>query len=34
MSVIDKSDLFFNDYNLMPLFTQENYLLVEPHAAR
>merc|ERR1711983_314217 len=26
MSLIDKSDLFFHDYSLGPLFVQENYL--------
>ncbi|KOB71788.1 putative replication factor C large subunit, partial [Operophtera brumata] len=26
MSIIDKSDLFFYDYSLAPLFVQENYL--------
>ena len=34
MSLIDKSDLFFHDYNIMPLFVQENYLIVSPHAAK
>ncbi|XP_034713970.1 replication factor C subunit 1 isoform X2 [Etheostoma cragini] len=33
MSLIDKSDLFFNDYSLAPLFVQENYLHVRPKAA-
>lgn len=33
MSLIDKSDLFFNDYSLAPLFVQENYLRVRPAAA-
>ncbi|XP_061566368.1 replication factor C subunit 1 isoform X2 [Cololabis saira] len=34
MSLIDKSDLFFHDYSLAPLFVQENYLNVRPAAAR
>lgn len=25
MSFLDKSDLFFADYNIMPLFVYENY---------
>ncbi|XP_063740002.1 replication factor C subunit 1 isoform X2 [Eleginops maclovinus] len=33
MSFIDKSDLFFHDYSLAPLFVQENYLHVRPKAA-
>ncbi|XP_056136262.1 replication factor C subunit 1 [Lampris incognitus] len=33
MSLIDKSDLFFHDYSLAPLFVQENYLRVRPAAA-
>ncbi|XP_031732192.1 replication factor C subunit 1 isoform X2 [Anarrhichthys ocellatus] len=33
MSLIDKSDLFFHDYSLAPLFVQENYLHVRPKAA-
>uniref|UniRef100_UPI00358E64FA replication factor C subunit 1 n=1 Tax=Myxine glutinosa TaxID=7769 RepID=UPI00358E64FA len=33
MSLNDKSDLFFNDYSLAPLFVYENYLHVRPHAA-
>uniref|UniRef100_A0A8D3DYA9 Replication factor C subunit 1 n=1 Tax=Scophthalmus maximus TaxID=52904 RepID=A0A8D3DYA9_SCOMX len=33
MSLIDKSDLFFHDYSLAPLFVQENYLHVRPAAA-
>ncbi|KAF4118825.1 replication factor C subunit 1 [Onychostoma macrolepis] len=32
MSLIDKSDLFFHDYSLAPLFVQENYLHVRPAA--
>ncbi|XP_045760697.1 replication factor C subunit 1 [Maniola jurtina] len=31
MSLNDKSDLFFTDYSIMPLFVQENYLNVVPH---
>lgn len=34
MSLMDKSDLFFHDYNIMPLFVQENYLIVSPHAVK
>ncbi|XP_049763833.1 replication factor C subunit 1 [Schistocerca cancellata] len=33
MSIHDKSDLFFYDYNISPLFVQENYLNVVPTAA-
>uniref|UniRef100_A0A671TH35 Replication factor C subunit 1 n=1 Tax=Sparus aurata TaxID=8175 RepID=A0A671TH35_SPAAU len=33
MSLIDKSDLFFHDYSLAPLFVQENYPHVRPRAA-
>lgn len=33
MSFIDKSDLFFHDYSIAPLFVQENYLHVRPAAA-
>ncbi|KAK3742285.1 hypothetical protein QZH41_013114 [Actinostola sp. cb2023] len=33
LSLIDKSDLFFCDYSLMPLFVQENYLSVRPSKA-
>ncbi|XP_062431440.1 replication factor C subunit 1 isoform X3 [Rhea pennata] len=33
MSLIDKSDLFFHDYSLAPLFVQENYIHVKPVAA-
>ncbi|XP_028259396.1 replication factor C subunit 1 [Parambassis ranga] len=33
MTLIDKSDLFFHDYSLAPLFVQENYLHVRPSAA-
>ncbi|XP_047034174.1 replication factor C subunit 1 [Helicoverpa zea] len=34
MSINDKSDLFFYDYSLAPLFVQENYLQVEPHCPK
>ncbi|XP_028039481.1 replication factor C subunit 1 [Bombyx mandarina] len=34
MSIHDKSDLFFYDYNLAPLFVQENYLQVAPHCPK
>uniref|UniRef100_A0A8C4QTW2 Replication factor C subunit 1 n=1 Tax=Eptatretus burgeri TaxID=7764 RepID=A0A8C4QTW2_EPTBU len=34
MSLNDKSDLFFNDYSLAPLFVYENYVHVRPLAAR
>ncbi|KAJ6628243.1 Replication factor C subunit 1 [Pseudolycoriella hygida] len=30
MSLADKSDLFFNDYSMGPLFVQQNYLIVAP----
>ena len=33
MSFIDKSDLYFHDYNLSGLFVQENYLASKPVAA-
>ncbi|XP_015273700.1 PREDICTED: replication factor C subunit 1 isoform X2 [Gekko japonicus] len=33
LSLIDKSDLFFHDYSLAPLFVQENYVHVKPAAA-
>ena len=33
MSIMDKSDLFFHDYSLGPLFVQENYLLCVPDGA-
>ncbi|XP_045070583.1 replication factor C subunit 1 [Coregonus clupeaformis] len=33
MTLIDKSDLFFHDYSLAPLFIQENYIHVKPAAA-
>ncbi|ELU15704.1 hypothetical protein CAPTEDRAFT_175237 [Capitella teleta] len=34
MSVIDKTDLFFQDYSFGPLFVQENYPSCTPFAAR
>ncbi|XP_060810541.1 replication factor C subunit 1 isoform X2 [Amyelois transitella] len=34
MSIHDKSDLFFYDYSLAPLFVQENYLQVTPHCPK
>lgn len=34
MSFNDKSDLFFNDYNMAPLFVQENYLRVKPNCEK
>ncbi|XP_076041006.1 germ line transcription factor 1 isoform X2 [Oratosquilla oratoria] len=34
MSLYDRSDLFFHDYSIGPLFVQENYPKVMPHAAR
>ncbi|CAH2300036.1 replication factor C subunit 1 isoform X1 [Pelobates cultripes] len=33
MTLIDKSDLFFHDYSLAPLFVQENYVHMKPAAA-
>ncbi|XP_074131839.1 replication factor C subunit 1 [Sminthopsis crassicaudata] len=33
MTLMDKSDLFFHDYSIAPLFVQENYLHVKPAAA-
>ncbi|XP_058526171.1 replication factor C subunit 1 isoform X2 [Ochotona princeps] len=33
MSLADKSDLFFHDYSIAPLFVQENYVHVKPVAA-
>ncbi len=33
MSLMDKSDLFFHDYSMGPLFVQENYLLSNPDKA-
>ena len=34
MSLFDKSDLYFYDYNLAGLFVQENYLSVTPKVSR
>ncbi|RVE52058.1 hypothetical protein evm_003336 [Chilo suppressalis] len=34
MSLNDRSDLFFYDYSLAPLFVQENYLQVTPHCPK
>ncbi|XP_021704728.1 replication factor C subunit 1 [Aedes aegypti] len=34
MSIHDKSDLFFHDYSLAPLFVQENYLKVAPRVPK
>jgi hypothetical protein len=34
MTLIDKSDLFFQDYSFGPLFVQENYIHCNPYAAR
>lgn len=34
MSMYDKSDLFFHDYSLAPLFVQQNYLIVTPKCPR
>ncbi|KAL5240649.1 hypothetical protein ACI65C_008059 [Semiaphis heraclei] len=31
MNINDKCDLFFYDYNISPLFVQENYLAAVPH---
>lgn len=33
MDLNEKSDMFFCDYSLMPLFVQENYLAVNPGQA-
>ncbi|XP_014642269.1 PREDICTED: replication factor C subunit 1 isoform X2 [Ceratotherium simum simum] len=33
MSLVDKSDLFFHDYSIAPLFVQENYIHVKPVAS-
>ncbi len=30
LSMIEKMDLFFTDYSLVPLLVQENYLTVKP----
>uniref|UniRef100_A0A1A9WWE9 Replication factor C subunit 1 n=1 Tax=Glossina brevipalpis TaxID=37001 RepID=A0A1A9WWE9_9MUSC len=34
MNFNDKSDLFFHDYSLAPLFVQQNYLIVNPIGSR
>lgn len=34
MSIHDKSDLFFHDYSIAPLFVQENYLTVTPQVSK
>lgn len=34
MSFQDKFDLFFNDYNMTPLFVQENYLKSKPSCSK
>jgi replication factor C subunit 1 len=34
MSMNDKSDLFFYDYSMAPLFVQENYLSVKPNVPK
>lgn len=34
MNLIEKSDMFFCDYSMMPLFMQENYLMVDPSQSR
>ncbi|XP_046433151.1 replication factor C subunit 1 isoform X1 [Neodiprion fabricii] len=34
MSIHDKSNLFFHDYNIAPLFVQENYLGVTPNCPK
>lgn len=34
MNFNEKCDLFFHDYNIAPLFVQENYLLVIPEAPK
>lgn len=34
MTFTDKCDLFFNDYNMAPLFVQENYLHVKPNCPK
>lgn len=34
MSYYDKFDLFFNDYNMTPLFVQENYLKSRPNCGK
>ncbi|KPI93596.1 Replication factor C subunit 1 [Papilio xuthus] len=34
MTINDRSDLFFYDYSLAPLFVQENYIQVVPHCPK
>ena len=34
LTLNEKTDLFFHDYSIGPLFVQENYLSVKPVAAR
>ncbi|XP_045128253.1 replication factor C subunit 1-like [Portunus trituberculatus] len=34
LNIHEKSDLFFNDYSIAPLFVQENYPKVVPHSAK
>jgi len=34
MTIHEKTELFFSDYDLVPLFVQENYLNVEPAKAK
>lgn len=34
MTMNDKSDLFFQDYSMGPLFVHENYLHVNPNCSR
>jgi len=34
MTLNDKSDLFFHDYSIGPLFVQENYIHVTPFSAQ
>lgn len=34
MSIVDRVRLFFYDYSIGPLFVQENYLKVVPHAPK
>ena len=33
MNMQDYFSLFFNDYSLIPLFAQENYIQVVPYSA-
>ena len=34
LSLYEKSDLFFHDYNIAALFVQENYLSAKPASAK